>query len=94
MKVRADDQGRLMCRELFRPQGLFEAEKQTDGSVRATEVDDQETPLVKPFRTKEGFVMLPMKLDRATVAAAIRADRNQRIFNAHPLSERFCQPLG
>ena len=31
-----------------------------------------------PVRTKEGFLMLPKKLDRKTVAAAIRTDRDSR----------------
>ena len=33
---------------------------------------------IQPVRTKGGFLMLPVKLDRRTVAAAIRADRDSR----------------
>jgi hypothetical protein len=71
MKLRADEQGRLSCAELFRPHGLFEAEKLADGSVRVTELAQEDVPIVKPMKTKEGFIMLPVKLDRKIVSAAI-----------------------
>ncbi len=34
-------------------------------------------PLVKPVR-KNGFLMCPVKVDRAAIRAAIRADRDAR----------------
>ncbi len=40
------------------------------------DVTPLEAPLVEPVRTKEGFLMLPRKLDRKRVIAAIRADRD------------------
>ena len=40
------------------------------------ELVEKEAPLVEPVRTKEGFLMMPRKLDRTRVAAAIRADRD------------------
>jgi hypothetical protein len=42
------------------------------------ELVEKEVPTVQPVRTRGGFLMLPVKLDRKTVAAAIRADRDSR----------------
>ena len=78
MKLVADENGRLACKELFTPRKPFSAERQADGSIRVVELVEKEAPLVRPVRTKEGFLMLPRKLDRQTVAAAIRADRDAR----------------
>ncbi len=78
MKLVADQRGRLTSAELFRPGAAFNVEKHPDGSIRIMELVEKETPLVKPVRTEEGFVMLPSKLDRQAVAAAIRADRDAR----------------
>ena len=35
-----------------------------------------EVPVIKPIRTKEGFLMWPVKVKRKAIAAAIRADRD------------------
>ena len=72
MKLVADENGRLACKELFTPRKPFSAERQADGSIRVVELGEKEAPRVRPVRTKEGFLMLPRKLDRKTVAAAIR----------------------
>ena len=76
MKLVADSHGRLACKELFTPRRAFSAERQPDGSIRVVELVEKEAPLVEPVRTKEGFLMMPRKLDRTRVAAAIRADRD------------------
>lgn len=78
MKLTVDDEGHLTCLELFSPNAVFDAEKQPDGSVRLIRSGQAEFPAVKPVRTAEGFVMLPKKLDRRLVAAAIRSDRDAR----------------
>ncbi|HOC58243.1 MAG TPA: hypothetical protein PKI20_21680 [Verrucomicrobiota bacterium] len=78
MKLIADENGRLACKELFTPRKPFSAERQPDGSIRVVELVEKEVPVVRPLRTREGFLMLPQKLDRKTVSAAIRADRNAR----------------
>ena len=75
MKLVADERGRLTSIELFRPGTAFNAEKLPDGSIRIVKLTQKTVPTVTPIRTKEGFVMLPKKLDRKVVAAAIRADR-------------------
>jgi hypothetical protein len=38
----------------------------------------KEAPTVRPVRAKEGFLMLPRALDRQTITAAIRKDRDAR----------------
>ncbi len=78
MKLIADENGRLACKELFTPRKPFSAERQSDGSIRVVELVEKEVPLVQPVRTKEGFLMLPQKLKRKTVSDAIRADRDAR----------------
>jgi hypothetical protein len=75
MKLIADENGRLACKELFTPRKPFSAERMADGSIRIVELVEKEAPLVRPVRTKEGFLMLPRKLDRKAITAAIRADR-------------------
>jgi hypothetical protein len=76
MKLVADENGRLACKELFTPRKPFSAERQPDGSIRVVELVEKDVPVVRPVRTKEGFLLLPRKLDRRTVSAAIRADRD------------------
>ena len=78
MKLVADSNGRLACKDLFPPGKPFSAERMGDGSIRLMELVEKEVPTVHPVRTRGGFLMLPVKLDRKTVAAAIRADRNSR----------------
>ena len=78
MKLVADSNGRLACRDLFTPGKPFSAERMADGSIRVMELVEKVVPTVQPVRTKEGFWMLPVKLDRKAVAAAIRADRHSR----------------
>lgn len=38
MKLKADNQGRIACRELFPPQTAFEVSRQPDGSIRVVEL--------------------------------------------------------
>jgi hypothetical protein len=78
MKLVADENGRLACKSLFTPKKAFSAEKQQDGSIRLMELVEKEVPVVKPIRTKEGFLMLPVTLERKAISDAIRADRDAR----------------
>jgi hypothetical protein len=78
MKLLADSKGRLACKALFPPRTPFSAQRQADGSIRVVELVEKEVPVVRPVRTREGFLMLPRKLDRKTITAAIRADRDAR----------------
>jgi hypothetical protein len=78
MKLVADSNGRLACKDLFTPGKPFSAQRQGDGSIRIVELVEKEVPVVNPVRNRRGFLMLPVKLDRRAVAAAIRADRDTR----------------
>jgi hypothetical protein len=78
MKLVADNKGSLTSRDLFRPGAAFDAERQPDGSIRIVEIVQKETPTVTPMQTEEGFLMLPVTLDRKAVAAAIRADLDRQ----------------
>ncbi len=78
MKLVADENGRLACKGFFTPRKAFSAERQPDGSIRLVELVEKDVPVVRPVRTREGFLMLPRELDRQTIAAAIRADRDAR----------------
>ena len=78
MKLVADSNGRLACKDLFTPGKPFSAKRMADGSIRVIELVEKVVPTVQPVRTREGFLMLPVKLDRKAVAAAIRADRDSR----------------
>jgi hypothetical protein len=75
MKLVADKNGRICSAELFPPRTVFDASRQPDGSVRVVPLVEKEVPLVKPVRTREGFLMLPLKVSRESIRAALRADR-------------------
>ena len=78
MKLVADSNGRLACKELFTPGKPFSAERQSDGSIRLMELIEKEVPLVKPRRIKGRLRGAGMRPSRETIAAAIRADRDSR----------------
>ena len=76
MKLRTDEKGSLTSVELFPPNTLFDAVRQADGSIRVERVSEKDVPVVKLVRSPKGYLMLPVKLDRKQIAAAIRADRD------------------
>jgi hypothetical protein len=78
VKLIADSNGRLASKELFPPGRPFSASRMPDGSIRLVELIEKEVPLVEPVTSPEGFLMLPRKLDRKTIATAIRMDRDSR----------------
>jgi hypothetical protein len=78
MKVVADKNGRICSAALFPPRTAFDASRQADGSVRVVPLVEKDVPLVKPIRTREGFLMLPVKVSRERIRAALRADRDAR----------------
>ena len=78
MKLVADSNGRLACKELFRPGKAFSAERQPDGSIRLIELVEKEVPIVKPRRINGRLRGADIRLSRETVAAAVRADRDSR----------------
>jgi hypothetical protein len=76
MKLTADSQGRLASAALFRPKTDFEATVQPDGSILLVELT--QTPVVKPRRVGGRLRGADVCLNRETVAAAVRADRDAR----------------
>jgi len=76
MKLTADSQGRLGSAKLFRPEAVFEATVQPDGSVRLVELT--QVPVVKPRRVGGRLRGADVRLSRETVAAAVRAERDAR----------------
>jgi hypothetical protein len=78
MKLVADKNGRICSAELFPPPTVFDASRQPDGSVRVVQLVEKEGPLIKPIRTREGFLMLPVKVSRESIRATLRADRDAR----------------
>jgi hypothetical protein len=42
------------------------------------ELVEKEVPLLKPVRTQEGFLMLPVKVSRESIRASFRAERDAR----------------
>jgi hypothetical protein len=82
--VKADSRGRVPIRGTKnRQQYLVTAENggwwvMPAPKVRTPPRENLDAPLVKPRRTKEGWLMMPRKFDRAKLVAAIRADRDAR----------------
>ena len=76
MTLTTDDRGRLTGAGLFRPNTSFDAQPQPDGSVRVVEL--AEIPFAKPQRIGGRVRGAAITLNRDTVAAAVRAERDAR----------------
>ena len=57
MKLTADNQGRIACRELFPPRKTFDATRQPDGSIRVVELVEKQPRTGKLVR-KDGRTYL------------------------------------
>ena len=78
MKLVADDNGRLACKSLFTPKKAFSAERQADGSIRLIELVEKEVPVVRARKVKGRWMGAAVRIDRAAVIRALRADRETR----------------
>lgn len=78
VKLIADSRGRLCSCELFAPNGVFDATLQPDGSVRVMPLAEREVPTVRPRRVNGRLRGADVKIPREVVAAAIRAERDER----------------
>jgi hypothetical protein len=80
MTAIADNKKRVTIRTA-KPGDRFDVQVAEDGKVILTPLApaEKKVPVVKPIRTKEGFLMFPpgKRLDRATIRAAIREDRDK-----------------
>jgi hypothetical protein len=75
MKVMTDSSGRLAA-DLFRPNATFDVSRQADGTIRIAEL--AAVPVLKPRRVNGRLRGAAVNLPRETVAAAVRADRDER----------------
>jgi hypothetical protein len=78
MRLISDERCSVQSSDIFKPNTVYEAERQADGRVVLSEIDFDDVPVVEPVRTLEGFLIIPRKVDRKLIAAAIRADRDSR----------------
>ena len=77
MKLVADAKGRLTAATLFPPGRVFDATPQPDGSIRVIQLREVEVPTVEPIE-KDGFLLSPVEISDDVIAAAIRAERDER----------------
>lgn len=77
MKLVADSKGRICVSALFPPGRAFEATPQPDGSVRIIQLRESEVPTVEPIE-RRGKLMFPTRTNPDVIAAAVRADRDER----------------
>ncbi len=78
MKLVADERSRIASTVLFKPRAVYDAEKGADGRIVLVELVPAEVPTVKPRRIRGRWRGAEVDLNRATVAAAVRADRDSR----------------
>jgi hypothetical protein len=78
MKLVADANGRLACKSLFTPKKIFSVERQADGSIRLVELVEKDVPVVRARKVNGRWMGAAVRLDRAKVISAIRADREGR----------------
>jgi hypothetical protein len=78
VKVTADQKGRIASKELFPSGQVFDATREPDGSIRIVEMVAKQVREVRPRRVNGRLVGALVRLDRGTVAAACRAERDER----------------
>jgi hypothetical protein len=78
MKLTADAKGRLAAAELFKPGRAFDASLMPDGSIRIIELSEKPVPEAKVTFRKDGTISLSQRPARASIIAALRADRDAR----------------
>ena len=78
MTLTCDELGRLNGDGLLRPNAAYQAAVEPDGSIRLIEVPGEEIRLVAPRMVDGCLVGADLPLDRAKVAASIRAERHAR----------------
>ena len=79
MTLVTDSRCRLTCRAILKPNTPYEAERQPDGRIVLTElVERDDVPIVHPRRVNGRLIGADIKLSREVIAAAVRADRDER----------------
>jgi hypothetical protein len=78
MKLIADSRGRLTAADIFQPGKAFDVMRLPNGQILISELARKETPVVRPRRIKGRLRGAAVELPRAAVAAAVRAERDDR----------------
>jgi hypothetical protein len=78
MKVVADERSRIASTVLFKPRAVYDAKKGADGRIVLVELVPADVPTVKPRRVNGRLRGANVSVDRLTLAAAVRADRDAR----------------
>lgn len=78
MRLTVDERGNLSSAELFRPKASFDATIQPDGSILLVKLAEPPLPVVRPRRDNGRLRGAEVALNRETVAAAVRAERDTR----------------
>jgi hypothetical protein len=75
--LKADNRSRVKLPDV-KPGTVFEYTNNGPGRFNLVEVQPKDAPVVKPIKRKNGLYMLPVKVDRKEIIAAIRADRDSQ----------------
>jgi hypothetical protein len=75
--LKADNLSRVKLPDV-KPGTVFEYTNNAPGHFNLVEVQPKDVPVVKPIKRNNGLYMLPVKVDRKEIIAAIRADRDSR----------------
>ena len=78
MKLITDERCRLTSQELFKPNTPYDAERKPDGRVVLTELVPVQVPIVRARRVNGRLRGAKLPLSREVVAAAVRAERDER----------------
>lgn len=78
MRLVTDERCALSSPILLKPRTPYDAQISPDGRIILTEVSDAAIPVVKPRRIDGRLRGVAIAMPRATVAAAIRAERDSR----------------
>ena len=77
MKLRTDSQRRLYGRDVLKPNSIYEAEREGERIV-LIELKPAEPRIVRARKINGRWTGAAIRVDRETVAAAVRADRDER----------------
>ena len=71
MKLKADNQGRIACREFFPPKAAFDASRQPDGSIRIIELVEKKPQSRLVRRKGRTYIETDHPVTNEDVAAAL-----------------------
>jgi hypothetical protein len=71
VKLKADNQGRIACREFFPPKAAFEVTRQSDGSIRVVELVESKPKSRLVRRKGRTYIETDRPITNEDVAAAM-----------------------